>query len=390
MTSVSKKNFICDDKDFVNVNINIPKEKRAIYHTIKTMVFENDGCVFGGMVRDEIISEHNKKIFDEFINSEEGKNTSSGNKSNDFWNKDFHKETSCRLIVPYDMDVYFNTAEKASAFIVKIKDIFSVIEKGQRPITYSGNLSQLSMKKLDISFVLGKTFTFKGYTIGISLDIIYPSSNLFDLEPPFNNLDMLCNGFIQGKDGIKRLSKNTGTPLDKMDTLEKTIATANILKDMIQFKTEICRKFAKKEMQYCVLRVMNMLKRKTNSWTIKNLPYRVIKYENYHEDESLEDKQKDCCPICQEKIKFEDIKDSICIVFSKKEKMQENGIAVTEYIPGSKLHHNCLIDYIVYEAKKYKYVPEEGNVYTVKCPQKNPIIFRNCYKHIKWDRYLTI
>ena len=41
-----------------------------------------------------------------------------------------------------------------------------------------------------------------------------------DIEPPFNNLDMLCNGFIMDINGI-RYSSTTGTYMDILDNQDR-------------------------------------------------------------------------------------------------------------------------------------------------------------------------
>ena len=44
--------------------INLNKETRYAYNMIKMLGINNDGIIYGGMVRDEIIATHHKLLFD--------------------------------------------------------------------------------------------------------------------------------------------------------------------------------------------------------------------------------------------------------------------------------------------------------------------------------------
>lgn len=383
--------FVCsDDVSSVSVNINVLKEKKAIYSCVKKQAFKYDGIIFGGMVRDEIISEHHKKKFDAYIKSNESSLVSSGDFSMDFWNKDIHPESSARTIVPNDMDVYFNNEKKTDLFISGLEKDFNidVIIEDDVPIKYSGPLSHLFSKKVIIKYVLGKTFTFKGYVLIIKLDIIYPIAEI-TMEPPFCNLDLLCNAFIQKKDGIKRVSSDTGTELDTMSYAEKMCATAKIIKNMFEFKTEICQIVRRKDIRYSVERYLKMLVRSNGfSWDITNLPYDLVEPTNERCcDEEI------CC-ICQGDLNDPENYDRIAIVTNNKYITVNDGQNVTkvktnEILDGSKTHHKCLLSYIKEQLKKDQY-SEEHQQLSIICPYKKIINYSYCFRKINWDKYKWI
>ena len=92
------------------ISITYGKEKRSLINRIKRFGLDTNGIIFGGLVRDEIISTHYR---DEFIN-----------KKLDFchyWDKDYSEETNGRLIIPNDIDIYFKDTSKIDEFIEKIK-----------------------------------------------------------------------------------------------------------------------------------------------------------------------------------------------------------------------------------------------------------------------------
>jgi hypothetical protein len=259
----------------LTININLLKEKKAIFHMLKSKAFDNNGTIFGGMVRDEIIVEHYKSEFNKFAKSSEGKEQIKGDFSGAYWNDKIHPESASRTLVANDMDVFFANTTDTDKFIEDVRDIFptaDVMNIGN--LQYTGILSNITNSKMTIIYNVGKTFTFKGYDIEISVDILTGSSS-FNLEPPFNNLDMLCNGFIEDKTRNKRLSTNTGAKIDKFNLLERTVATAKIMKDMVEFKTEICKKNYKNrsERLYSINRYNKMINR---NWTISNLPYKIV------------------------------------------------------------------------------------------------------------------
>ena len=129
------------------VSIVTNKEKRAIFTNIKMIGIGEEGIVYGGMVRDEIIATHYKSLFDEFVKS-------MTNKPYDkFWNKGFHRESSKRLLVPEDMDIYFKNNEHATAFIRKITTYAE---------EFNGHLNvHNASRTVGLSYVMGNNFAHK-------------------------------------------------------------------------------------------------------------------------------------------------------------------------------------------------------------------------------------
>ena len=110
----------------------------------------------------------------------------------------------------------------------------------------------------------------------LAFDISYPYKNTEDeckeLEPPFNNLDMLCNGFIMDKNGI-HYSTTTGTYMDDLDIKDRKKEIARITLDIYECKTELTTYGGLKiEEPYIVGRVIKMMNRKFG-WTIINAPF---------------------------------------------------------------------------------------------------------------------
>jgi hypothetical protein len=347
-----RKSIKSDDigDGMVTVNINLLKEKKAIFHTLKSKAFDNSGIIFGGMIRDEIIAEHFKSVFNTYAKTQEGKEYIKGNFSAAYWDTKIHPETASRTLVANDMDVFFTNIDDADNFITEIRDIFPNAEEiNSGPLKYGGPLSNLTGKKITLSYNVGKTFTFKGYDIEIPIDIVI-GSNRINMEPPFNNLDMLCNGFIEDKTHTKKLSINTGTKIDKFNLLERTIASAKIMKDIIEFKTEICKKnySSKHDLFYTINRYNKMINR---GWNITNLPYKIVNNKN---EECI---GYDCC-ICSDS--FDEATEKDQIVISNN---------------GAKTHHGCLI--------KYMNVQIENNAKNLVCPHKSIIT----YNHIRVNNW---
>lgn len=264
-----------------DVKIIIEKEKRAIFHNLKSIAIDNNGTIFGGMVRDEIISDHYKKKFNEFV----AKDKENISFSTAFWDTTINPESSARTLVPNDMDVYFSSKNDADIFIGKV-DAMPFDDVSIQDLETSTNYTneKIILKKLKIKYYLGRTFTYKGKLIEVNIDCLYlpefPIASK-NIEPPFNNLDFLCNAFIRTKDGV-RLSKNTGTGVDKMNTLDRAQVTVGIMKQIVNFETEIATYKISNSHEYTIVsRSLKMIERKNGpSWNITNLPFSFEKITN--------------------------------------------------------------------------------------------------------------
>lgn len=177
--------------------------KSKAYKDIEKILFKNEGSLHGGYVRDEI-----------------------------------------RGVLPEDMDVSFKNTTHKDNFIktIKSKKEFNeiLIKKLDKRGKYNFNSNIHSIETLDIKIIFGYIpFIYDGSEVCISIDIVTIIPNL-TIEPPFNNLDMLCNAFIKTKDGI-RLSNSTGKKiLDELDNTNRIIVSAEIIKLIRKSETYLC------------------------------------------------------------------------------------------------------------------------------------------------------
>jgi hypothetical protein len=113
------------------------------------------------------------------------------------------------------MDIYFTSAEVANSFIEELSTYGDILKKTNSDFTYTGIYSLIQHKQIILILVDGNELNF---------DISFPYKNTEteckDLEPPFNNLDMLSNGFIMDINGI-RYSTTTGTYMDILDNYQR-------------------------------------------------------------------------------------------------------------------------------------------------------------------------
>jgi hypothetical protein len=351
--------------------------KRTIYNNLKRIAFQHDGIIFGGMVRDEIISEHYKaKYYANLQGRFDGKK---------FWNPSHNPQTSARTLNAEDMDISFTRSEDADNFIdaaismikedIGCSDADYTLEELLHQNTQYSAFILKSVRRLTFDVYLGKIpFYFSGYKITISIDIVMPEDS--KLLPPFKSLDMLCNAFIMTKHG-KMLSNHTGTHLDRLSDMQKMKASASIMHDIVNFTTDFTlgTKLRSdvgsfKYNKYAFKRIDKMLS-KSPAWTIRDLPFDITKVVQ-------EDKQHECC-ICSNHF----LKNSRKITFhihKQDEKTQE-----TKIIPSSILHEGCLVKYIEHQISDHElhHPFEEHDEFAFKCPFRNPIDFLSSTRLIR-------
>lgn len=361
-----------DIKSF-DVKIYIEKEKRAIFNKIKNIALYEDGIIFGGMVREEIIVEFYKNKFNKYVS--ENTNEIVNNRNFLYWDTSFHPESSSRTIIPVDMDVFFNSVNNVDNFIEKLKklnfdsiDIISEIP--------SVNYSQIHInKKIQIKYYLGKTFTYKGKLITIDVDCLYSNKKYNSdpqlkyetvFEPPFNNLDFLCNSFIRTKEGI-RLSKCTGTKMDFMNIIEKAQISVGIINQIVNFKTEIALNSNSNKNEYILVgRIIKMLeKTNTPKWNILNLPFITSKI-------TIDDTGKTCL-ICHDELCENNSNKNYKVSF---ESSDSEGNKITS----CEIHKECMINMIKHQLADYK-----GKFI---CPYKSQLKFTE--KPIDFDKFINI
>lgn len=342
------------------INITYGKEKRALINRIKRFGLDNNGIIFGGLVRDEIIATHYR---DEFINKKLNFSR--------YWDKDYDSETNKRLIIPNDIDIYFKNNSNIEEFLEKIKTyiksfngkiiIHDINSNNFRSFLYNFNIS-LNHTKVYIEIKLGRTISFSGIRLSLEIDIIsnVNQSNLL-LEPPFYNLDFLSNVFIMEKNnGITniRLSSCTGTILDTMNFVKKSMNSYKIIDDIINFRTQFVRNLTQNldnEYTNC-FRIIKMIDREY-SWNITNVPFSPITID--------EDDDNRCC-ICLDKFD------------KKKQLISINTNPITKNI----IHRCCFMTYLKTEQRK-RYRNDNGLI-EIRCPFRNPFNFKECYKNVNY------
>lgn len=325
------------------VRIIVEKEKWNIFVALKKVALDKNATIFGGMVRDEIISQHHREEFRKHIKKLDNSTDVRKNFQQLFWDTTFHPETSARTLVPNDMDVFFPTQKDAEEFADSIKCMpfdSVVIDETTYHTGYANTL--LGTNKIHIKFFSGRTFTFKGILIEIELDCLhrsslYPQCVSDDIEPPFNNLDFICNVFINTKEGI-RMSRNTGTALDVMTVIERTRVSLGIMKQMVNFETELCTCLENNPHEdRIVSRIVKMCCKSRNAmWKFNNLPYIIDAITE--EDRT----NKNVCIICQDDIYKLGVDEKV--VF-------KSSTSTGEEITSCMLHAECMNSYLRHQCK---------------------------------------
>jgi hypothetical protein len=355
--------------DFVKINFTPDRIKYIIFDIIKNCVFENNGIIYGGFVRDMIIRDHYKAIYNK-------KNEYNIHK---FWNIMFQPETAARAIVPKDMDICMYSEDDIKKFIISIENIFN--EKfgyanitSVKDETVNGDNSYFDIpikmhKKVSYVITVGKIpFVHRGVELHFDFDIIIPRRS--KILPPFNKLDLLSNAFILNKTGVV-ISNNTGTCIDNMSIMDKQIISASIMKDIVEFKTQFCMwnytdDFTCGNYNYNnkVVKRLNKMLFRNFKWNITNLPFLICDYKD--------DQVNSCnnnCTICLSKFKKNE---KIIKVFIDNS-MKTEKICCNM----STVHDKCLFKYFETQLETGKY---DGIVnsdsFELRCPSRNIINFK--------------
>lgn len=340
------------------MNIIMNREKRAAYNSIKQIGIGEDGIIFGGMVRDEIIATHYGSLFDAYCNSMPPVKKH----YNKYWNINYHSETHKRTIIPNDMDIYFRDNEKSESFIRAISNLVELYN-GKIRITdsilyeFGDNLVH---KKIGITLFIGKTFIYPGTILRINIDIITNMNPTYSIEPPFNNGDFTSNLFVMSKivdDKYQiRLSNNTGTLLDSMSYTKKLNVQLQIINDLVSGKTEFIRRSMSNSAEY--INGMRILKMLEKNIKITNLLFREVEETSIEQD----------CDICQMDIKSIEYQgDSFIELLTNK-----HAINV--------MHKSCFKRYLRNEILK-KNRNAETNKIECRCTRRNTFKFNDSHKY---------
>jgi hypothetical protein len=345
---------------------NITKIKRRAYDEIKRKCFQHNGIIFGGFVRDEYISEYYSAKYNKHYNN-----------SNRYWDIKHSPETNPRLLIAKDIDISFKSQESANNFIEAIKDIkefyeVCVVDRTYNTDNYSNVQSVLaSIKQVFIYLRVGHIpFVNNGFIISMSIDVVVPNNPL--LQPPFNNLDVLCNGFIMTYENGKQFSRNTGTIIDNYSDYERAVIVPQILKDMFEFKTYICMTTNARNrfINIDALKRIKKLFDKNEKWTILNMPF---KKEIYTQEEGCEKAE---CPIC-----YDSIDNNQIVAYTTSIKETDG-----EEIPTNKIHYDCMMQHLdcqIHTVRNWTATSNE-HIFTFKCPFRNNISFVRCKLDIQF------
>ncbi len=227
-----------------------------LYKDIENIVYDFKGIIYGGYVRDKMIKDYYTELY-----------YNAGFLEKDFHNTKIAKSLIKRTIEPNDMDIYFKNKIDAYKFIEELETYGNITIAKNNDFTYTGIYSIIKHKEISLIIKNGI----------LIFDISYPLENMEEeckeLEPPFNNLDMLCNGFLMDNNGI-RYSMNTGTYLDDLE-YDRKKEISKIRLDIYELKTTLIRGL-KIEEPYIIKRIFKMINRKFG-WTIINTPFIIIK-----------------------------------------------------------------------------------------------------------------
>jgi len=367
------------------INVMYNKELRNLVNRVKTIGLNSSGILFGGVVRDDIIGTHYRKLFiDKKLDFDK------------YWDYNYDVETNKRLIIPKDIDIFFKNENNSVIFI---KELHKLVQRFNGNITistnrnlndirYTCNYLFLKHQRLHIYLNVGSSLSQPGIRLTLDIDIIKVDSNrnndisIFNyieeinrIEPPFYNLDFLSNIFICEKSNsmiITRMSNCTGTPIDDMVFSKKIQFIAKIMEDIINMQTHFVSKINSFNSEYInCYRILKMIDR-NYSWNILNIPFRFIETKDIIEDIS------DKCCICL---------DDIIINQETKEEVIKNYNQLVELNTNKKksnyMHNHCFLHYLKKE-QKIRYVDDTTKKIECRCPFRNIFNFRECYKEIKY------
>ena len=366
----------------LTLSIKYLKEMRNFINVIKNMGLKREGIIYGGLVRDEIIGNHYRE---KFIN-----------KKLDFdkyWDSSYDVETNKRLIIPNDIDIFFKNENNANDYIKNITNFVKIyygmaiikkVDRSQNMFNYISSNLKLKHYKVNVIVNIGRTLTYNGLKLKLLLDIITVNNELIigdsltelymsNIEPPFYNIDFLCNIFLLesiNKKNTIRLSNCTGTQLDTMEFTKKNLFLNKVIKDIINGETQFIRNDinSNAEIINCY-RIIKLIDRPI-SWNITNIPFNIFKFNDIKFDID------ETCYICMDEIK---------LTLENKEKNKNSKfVSITTTSKNQILHYNCFISYLKTEKNKGYINPETGEI-ECRCPLRTPFNFKKCFENVNFN-----
>ena len=355
--------------EIVKINFTPDRIKYILFENIKKSVLENNGIIFGGFVRDMIISDHYKTIY----------NSNNQYDIHKFWNKFHQPETGARALVAKDIDICMYTEDDVSNFLIALQNEFnkdagySNVSSSDLTVTDENcyfNLPIKMHKKINYKITVGKIpYVYSGVELSFDFDIIIPMKST--MLPPFNKLDFLSNVFVLNKQGVI-MSHHTGTIIDKMSILQKQKISSIIMNDIVEFRTQFCMKHDCKYNNFTcgnfnynnkVFHRINKMLFRNFKWNITNLPFLICDYKKFHYSSN-----NNCC-ICLSNFKNNDRLVKIYIDNSTKTEKVCSNMSIA--------HDKCLFKYFETQLETSK---TDGLVssdsFEFKCPSRNVINFK--------------
>ena len=354
--------------EFVKVNYVPDRIKYILFDNFKKVALANNGIIFGGYVRDMIISDHYKNIY----------NSCNPYDIHKFWNRQHHSETAARTLVAKDMDICMYSEEDVLNFIAVLQDIFndnvgySNVSSSDITITQDACYFGIPIKmhkKLNYKITIGKIpYVHSGIELSFDFDIIVPRRT--NVHPPFFKVDFLSNIFILNKHGVV-MSNHTGTIIDKMSILNKQKISNLIMTDIVEFKTQFCMINYSDNIESGNLRYNSKVFQRINKmlfrnfkWNITNLPFLLCDYKR-----SFSNHNNNCC-ICLANFKQNDKMVKVFIDNSTKTEKVCSNMSIA--------HDKCLFKYFETQLDTEK---EDGisnaDPFEFRCPIRNAINFKS-------------
>lgn len=364
---------------FVKINFTPDRIKYLMFEEIKKTVFNHNGIIFGGFVRDMIISDHYKENYN-------GVNKYSIHK---FWNRMYQPETAARTIVANDMDICMYKEEDVNEFIDTLRDTFNNrvgyanISSSMISVTSENSYFRIPIhlhKKINYTITIGKIpFVHSGVEISFDFDIIVPRNP--KLMPPFNRVDMLCNVFVLNKQGVV-MSSNTGTIIDQMSILNRQKMSLRIMEDIVKFKTQFCMgnytdNYTCGSFSYNrkVFERLNKMLFKTFKWNVENMPFVLGEHKTNAAapyDSSYSSDSSDKCCICLTNYRNND---RVFKVFINKSTDTEQVCSIA--------HDKCIFKYFETQLENAKQDKTEGgDDFQFRCPMRNVMNFKKFAENI--------
>ena len=365
----------------ITIEYNVEKVRHIFIMKLIDKIYEYEGIIYGGFVRDYIIADYYKSLYDKkFKNSK--------NYHKNYWNKQFDLETLHRTLIPKDINICMYNIDHVEKMVRELNELinndFGMINVEIHYKKINNNINNYNIDNLYADNNLGLLYIYKyiitigyipyiskGYTIELQINIVI-CKNILN-RPPFNKLDFLCNAFLMTRDGIN-ISNNTGIEkLDYLNMVDKKEVEYKIIKDIVNFRTDYCINFSNMQIgnnlnlvniaKYACLRIEKMIDRR-GKWQINNLPI-VIEHPKKHLN------TRSICNICLENIKKTDCIISVDVLNSSK-----------NLIKGSVMHKNCFFEYMYKQIdgrlnnlSEDIYYPENADDFYLKCPMRNVLDF---------------